>query len=147
MQEALLATLQIMGWLGIVLGMLVIVNTVCGVIYNTSENGEKFSWKKLGKGLGKALMFYVSSALIAVAFTMLPFINDMITNVFAIELIKTDILTTLSTTAVLGTVVAAIIAQGKKALEGIQSLLKVSADVEKVTWEVEIPEEEDKDEE
>lgn len=143
MKDALIATLQIMSWLGLILGMLTMVNTICGIIYNTSNKGEKFSIQKLGKGLAKAITFYVSSSLIAIAFTMLPFINDMITKVFAIELIKTEMLTTLSTTAVFGTVTAAIVAQGKRALEGIQNLSKATTDVEKITWNVEIPKEDE----
>ena len=34
MLEAILTTLSIMGWLGIVLGLIVIVNTICGTIFN-----------------------------------------------------------------------------------------------------------------
>ena len=141
MEEAILSTLQIIGWLGIILGMLVIINTVCGVTFNINNNGEEFSAKILFKGLLKALLFYICSALLALAFTMLPFVNEMITEVYNIQLVSNDTLTTLSTVAVLGVVVSAIIAQGKKALEGISQLLEVKVNNEIVTWEVEEPEE------
>ena len=47
MLEAILSTLSIMGWLGIVLGMLVIVNVSTSTIYNVSSSKEKFNWKKM----------------------------------------------------------------------------------------------------
>jgi hypothetical protein len=71
---------------------------------------------------------------------MLPFVNEMITNVYGIQLIASDTLTTLSTVAVLGIVVNSIIAQGRKALEGISQLLTVKANNEEITWEVKVPE-------
>ena len=49
MLEVILSTLGIIGWLGIVLGIFVIVNTVCGTVTNVS-NGESFSFKKMFKG-------------------------------------------------------------------------------------------------
>ena len=55
MLEAIISTLKTMGWLGVVLGMLVVVNTICGIIHNISE-GEPFSWSKLLRGLGKAVI-------------------------------------------------------------------------------------------
>lgn len=75
---------------------------------------------------------------------MLPFVNDMITNVYGIQLIASDTLNTLSTVAVLGIVINSIIAQGKKALEGIGQLLTVKANNEEITWEVKVPENEEK---
>ena len=80
MLNAILSTLSIMGWLGIILGILVVTNTLSGTLYNIYEKKEKFSLKKLFKGLGKALIFYISSSLLSVAFTMLPYINEMITD-------------------------------------------------------------------
>lgn len=140
MLEAIMSTLKTMGWLGVVLGMLVIVNTVCGVIHNTSK-GEAFSWAKLFKGLGKAAIFYVSSALTGVAFTMLPFINDMITNSFGVILLSPEILNTLSSVAVLGIVVATVVVQAKKAIKGIVELANVSVTKDEIiTWEVKDPE-------
>lgn len=143
MKEALMATLSVVGWLGIILAMLLVVNTVCGVIYNTNEKQEKFSFKKLFKGIFKSVMFYGCMALLAVAFTLLPYVNEMITDIFGIQLIATETLTTLSTTAVLGTIVGAVVAQGKKALKGISNLLNVSSNVEEITWNVELPDEEE----
>ena len=105
MKDVIILTLQAMGWLGIVLGILVVVNTICGTLYNITTGQESFSWKKLFKGLGKALIFYISAAL-------------------------------------LGVVVSTIVVQGKKAIVGILQLANISANTEEITWEVEIPEEE-----
>ena len=147
MLEAVLLTLKTMGWLGIILGLLVIVNTICGIIYNVS-NGESFSWSKLFKGLGKALIFYISSAFTAVAFAMLPFINDMITNNFGIILLSPELLNTLSSVAVLSIVVATVVVQAKKAIKGIIELANVSVTKDEIiTWEVEEPDEEEIEEE
>lgn len=141
MLEAIISTAKTMGWLGIVLGMLVIVNTVCGTIHNLSK-GEEFSWKKLFKGLGKAIIFYASSALTAITFTMLPFINDMITNSFGVILLSPDTLNLLSSVAVLGIVIATVVVQGKKALQGIVELANTSITKDEIiTWEVKEPEE------
>jgi len=140
MLEAIMSTIKTMGWLGIVLGMLVFVNTVCGTIHNMSK-GEEFSWKKLLKGIGKAFVFYISSALTAVAFTMLPFINNMITDSFGVILLSPDTLNLLSSVAVLTIVIAAVVVQGKKALQGIVELANTSITKDEIiTWEVEEPE-------
>lgn len=137
MLESIKLTLTTMGWLGIVLGILIIVNTVCGIIYNI-QKGEQFSWKKLFKGLGKAVVFYISAAFTGVAFTLLPYINDMITNNFNVELFSVELLNTLSAVAVLGVVVATVVVQAKKALKGIIDLAGVPIDrKEEITWEVE----------
>ena len=143
MYEAIIAALQIVGWLGIILGILVLINTVCGVIFNINKNGQSFSWKILFKGLLKAVVFYGCAAALSIAFTMLPYVNEMITNVYGIQLIAQDTLHTLSTVAVLGVVTTAIVAQGKKALEGVSQLLTVKANNEEITWEVVEPEEDE----
>ena len=137
MLEAILSTLSIMGWLGVILGILVIVNTICGTIYNICSGKENFKWKKLFKGLGKAGIFYISAAFLSVAFTMLPFINEMITNAFGTVLISTELLNTLSSVGVLGVVASVIVVQAKKAIQGITSLANMSADTEVITWKVE----------
>lgn len=137
MLEAILSTLSIMGWLGIILGILVVVNTICGTIYNICSGKENFKWKKLFKGLGKAGIFYISAAFLSVAFTMLPFINEMITNSFGTMLISTELLNTLSSVGVLGVVASVIVIQAKKAIQGITSLANMSADTEVITWKVE----------
>ena len=137
MLEAILSTLSIMGWLGVILGILVIVNTICGTIYNICSGKENFKWKKLFKGLGKAGIFYISAAFLSVAFTMLPFINEMITNAFGTVLISTELLNTLSSVGVLGVVASVIVIQAKKAIQGITSLANMSSDTEVITWKVE----------
>lgn len=126
MGEAILKTIDIMGWLGLILLILVLVNISCGIYTNISK-GEKFSWIKLFKGLIKAVIFYISSAAVGVAFTMLPFVNEMITNAFDVTLIANETLNTLSSVSVLGVVAAAIITQAKKALEGIIKLANINS--------------------
>lgn len=128
MLETIIEVLKIMGWLGAILGILTFVNTICGIITNL-DKGEKFNLKKLLKGLLKAVMFYLSAVLTSIAFTMLPFINTMITKIFEIELLSSDTLNTLSTIAILGIIVAAIITQGKGAIENVNKLSTMSADV------------------
>ena len=142
MLEAIMSTLGIMGWLGVILGILVIVNTVCGTVTNIT-NGESFSWKKMLKGLAKAAIFHGSAICTSVAFTMLPYINEMIVNSFGVILLSTELLNTLSSVAVLGIVVSTVVVQAKKAIEGIIKLANISVGEEKITWEV-IEEEEDK---
>ena len=129
MLETIIEVLKIMGWLGIILGILTFVNTICGIITNL-DKGEKFNLKKLLKGLLKAVMFYLSAVLTSIAFTMLPFINTMITKIFEIELLSSDTLNTLSTIAILGIIVAVIITQGKGAIENVNRLSIMSADVD-----------------
>ena len=125
MWEAVCATLNIVMWIGVVLGLLLIVNTMCGIICNMNK-GEPFSWKKLFQGLGKALAFYVGVALLSVVSTLLPFVNAMVVEVFNIELLSSSVLNTLSTAAIFGIAAAAITVQGKKALENIFELAKLS---------------------
>ena len=96
-----------------------------------------FKWKKLFKGLGKAGVFYISAAFLSVAFTMLPFINEMITDAFGTVLISTELLNTLSSVGVLGVVASVIVIQAKKAIQGITSLANMSSDTEVITWKVE----------
>lgn len=129
MYETILSILQIMGWLGLVLLILVGVNTACGIIKNISE-GQKFSLKILLKGLGKSLVFYICSVFLSIAFTMLPYINSMITAQCGIELISEETLTILSSTAILATVIAVVVTQGKKAIEGIIELVQVKINKE-----------------
>lgn len=144
MLESIIQTLIIMGWLGIVFFILVAVNTICGILFNLS-NGEVFSKRKLVKGLIKALVFYLSSVFTAIAFTLLPSINNLIIKTFGVALLSSELLNILSSIAVLAIVVAAIVTQGKKALEGIKNLSDISSDVEEITWEVEEPTEEDEE--
>lgn len=135
MLEAILSTLKIMGWLGVILGILVMVNTICGTVINVSK-GESFSWKKMLKGLAKAAIFYGSAVCTSVAFTVLPYINDMIINSFGVILLSTELLNTLSSVAVLTIVVATVIVQAKKAIQGVTDLANLSIGSEEITWEV-----------
>ena len=75
MFNAILAILEIMGWLGVILAMLLFVNTSCKTLYNVGYKGENFQWKKMLKGIVKAIFFYLGAALTAVSFTLLPFVN------------------------------------------------------------------------
>lgn len=137
MLSAILSTLQMIGLLGIVLFLLVTVNTVTNTISNVWSGYEEFSIKKLFKGIGKALVFYICAALLSIAFTMLPFINEMIAINFGEILISQDALSLLSTVGVFGTVTSAIVVQGKKAIEGIGNIINTSTPAETITWEVE----------
>lgn len=125
MWEAVCATLNIVMWIGVILGLLLIVNTMCGIICNLNK-GESFSWKKLLQGIGKAVAFYLGIALLSVVSTLLPFVNAMVVEVFNIELLSSAVLNTLSTAAIFGIAAAAITVQGKKALENIFELAKLS---------------------
>lgn len=137
MLEAILTTLSIMGWLGIVLGLIVIVNTICGTVFNIASGKEGFSWKRLFAGIGKSGVFYISAALMSIAFTMLPFINEMITSAFGVILLPNDILSTLSGVGVLGVVISTIVMLGKKAIKNILQLAGMATDTtEEITWEV-----------
>ena len=71
---------------------------------------------------------------------MLPFINEMITNAFGVILLSNDTLNTLSSVAILGVVLTTIVLQGKKAIQSILELSKLSTNEnEEITWEVDIP--------
>lgn len=137
MLEAILKTLGIMGWLGIILGILVIVNITTSTIHNIWSNKESFSWKKMIKGISKSVIFYLSAIAISIAFTMLPYVNEMITESFGVMLIANETLEVLSSVGVLSTVMATIVAQAKKAIAGISALSNVSTSSEEITWTVE----------
>ena len=94
-------------------------------------------------GILKAFVFYVAAVFISVAFTMLPFINEMIINTFGTMLVSTKTLNTLSSVGVLGVVVAAVIIQGKKAIENVVKLANTSSNTEQITWNV-VEEEDEK---
>ena len=143
MIDASIEELRIMGWLGVILAILVITNTATGTLVNMWQNQETFSWKKLLKGIVKAAIFYVSALFISVAFTMLPYINEMITNAFGQILISNEVLNTVSSVGVLAVVVAAVVSQAKKAIENVVRLANSSSETEKITWEVIEPEDEE----
>lgn len=133
MLEAIVNTLQIMGWLGIILGILVIVNITTKTIYNVWSSQELFSWKKMVRGIGKSVVFYLSAVAISVAFTMLPYVNEMITNSFGVMLVSNEMLETLSSVGVFSIVMTAVVLQAKKAIAGITEMLKVSTGDEQIT--------------
>lgn len=137
MLEAIINTLQIMGWLGIILGILVIVNITTKTIYNVWSSQELFSWKKMVRGIGKSIVFYLSAVAISVAFTMLPYVNEMITNSFGVMLVSNEMLETLSSVGVFSIVMTAVVLQAKKAIAGITEMSKVSTGDEQITWKVE----------
>jgi uncharacterized protein (DUF486 family) len=137
MLNAILSTLSIMGWLGIILAILVVVNTTCGTIFNVFSKGEKFSWKRLLGGMGKAAVFYIAAALVSIACTMLPYINNMISDSFGVVLLTDDLLKTLSSVGVLGIVVSVITIQAKNAIKNTVQLANMGNLPEEVTWNVE----------
>lgn len=130
MWEAILNILVIMGWLGVILAILAVVNIVTGTLINIWKNKEKFDKSKMFKGIIKFIVFYTSAAFISIAFTMLPFINEMIINAFNIELISDEILNTISSVGVLSIVISTIVIEAKKAIQGIIDLAKISSNTE-----------------
>ena len=126
MLQAIIQTLQIMGWLGIALGILSIVNILTGTLINIWSKNEKFNLKKLLKGISKVLIFYLSAAAVGIVFTMLPFINEMIINAFNMVLISNDLLNTFSSVGILSIVVSTIIVEARKAVSGIIELANLS---------------------
>ena len=130
MMDTVLNILMIMGWLGIVLGILSIVNIVTQTLVNVWSNKENFIWKKMIKGIIKVLVFFISSAFVAIAFTILPFINLMITNSFGTELISNELLNTFSNVGVLTIVISTITIQARKALDGVLKLANISSNIE-----------------
>ena len=134
MLEAIIKTLQIMGWLGIILGILVVVNITTSTIHNVWSSKELFSWKKMLKGIGKSLVFYLSAVAISIACTMLPYVNEMITASFGVMLVSNETLEVLSSVGILGIVMATIVMQAKKAIVGISTLSNVSTSDEEITW-------------
>lgn len=137
MLEAILSTLKAMGWLGIVSVLLMIVNTICGAVFNISTGKEKFSFKRLFSGIGKAMVFYISAALAGVAFSMLPYINVMIGDVFGMQLFADELLHSLSSVGILGVVVSVITMQAKRAISSIIKLANMGNQTEEITWKVE----------
>lgn len=133
MIEAILSTLHIMGWLGIILGILAVVNIVTGTLVNVWKYSENFNISKMFKGIIKVGIFYICAAFVSVAFTMLPFINEMITSAFGVILLSSDLLNTLSSVGVLGVVCSTIVVQAKKAIAGIIDLANISSETEEIT--------------
>lgn len=134
---AILNVLKIMGLLGVVLFLFAAVNTVCSTVYNIAEIKENFSFKKLFKGIGRTALFYVSAVFVAIAFTLLPFINGMTSATFGQDIIDTNTLQALSGLGVLSVCISVAVKQGMKAFEGIKKLGEVKSEDEEITWTVE----------
>ena len=137
MLETIMGTLKIMGWLGVVLGILSVVNITTGTLNNVWSSKELFSWKKMIKGILKTVIFYLSAVFLSVALAILPYVNDMITEIFSVVLVANETLETLSSVGVLGIVMAAIVMQAKKAITGVTTFSNVTTSDEEVTWSVE----------
>jgi cytochrome bd-type quinol oxidase subunit 2 len=147
MLNTILELINILGWLGIVLVFLVTINTGASVFHNMSEKQEPFKIKKLFKGLGKALAFYVSASALAVVVTILPFINNMILETYEIVLVDSDILHTLSGIGVIGVIITVIVNEAKKSYGAIVKLSdidsSISEETEEIDWVVIDPETEE----
>lgn len=137
MLEAIMETLKIMCWLGVVLGILVVVNITSKTIYNVWSSKELFSWRKMLKGIGKSLVFYLSAVAISIACTILPYVNEMITASFGVMLVSNETLEVLSSVGILGIVMTTVVTQAKKAITGIATLSSVSTSDEEISWTVE----------
>lgn len=127
MLETVIETLTIMGWLGIVLVILAFVNILTGTLVNIWSGKEKFSGTKMGQGIIKVVAFYVCAVFVAIAASLLPSINTMITNAFQVQLLTDELLNTFSSIAVLGVVISTIAVHAKKALIGIGELATLSS--------------------
>ena len=127
MLETLIQTLIIMGWLGIVLVILAFVNILTGTLVNIWSGKEEFSGKKMAQGIAKVLAFYICAVFVAVAASLLPSINTMITNAFQVQLLTDELLNTFSSIAVLGVVISTIVVHAKKAIIGIGELSTLSS--------------------
>ena len=134
MLATIISILKIMGWLGLVLSILVTTNIATSTIVNIWVKKEPFSWSKMIKGVCKSLVFYISSVCISIAFTILPYINNMISVTFGENIISNDILNTLSSLGVLTVIVSTIIEQGRKAIIGVLELSHMSVDSEAIIW-------------
>jgi len=127
MLETIIETLIIMGWLGIVLIILAFVNILTGTLVNIWSGKEKFNGKKMAQGITKVIAFYVCAVFVAVAASLLPSINTMITNAFQVQLLTDELLNTFSSIAVLGVVISTIVVHAKKAIIGIGELATLSS--------------------
>ena len=127
MLETVIETLTIMGWLGIVLIILAFVNILTGTLVNIWSGKEKFNGNKMVQGIIKVLAFYVCAVFVAIAASLLPSINTMITNAFQVQLLTDELLNTFSSISVLGVVISTIVVHAKKAIVGIGELASLSS--------------------
>lgn len=132
MLETVMQTLIIMGWLGIVLIILAFVNIVTGTLVNIWSGKEEFNGRKMAQGIIKVIAFYICAIFVAIAASLLPSINTMITNAFQVQLLTDELLNTFSSIAVLSVVISTIVVHAKKAIFGIKDLAELSANEEKV---------------
>lgn len=136
MLETIMQTLTIMGWLGIVLVILAFVNILTGTLVNIWSGKEKFDGKKMAQGIIKVIAFYICSVFVAIAASLLPSINTMITEGFGVQLLTDELLNTFSSIAVLGVVISTIVVHAKKAIIGISDLANLShEDIKKLDQE------------
>lgn len=126
----MLSLVQILLWLGLVFLGLVIINTATNTYYNIENKKENFSWKKLLKGFMKSGMFYVGCSMMAMIFNLLPFINGLIISSYGVTLLAPDMLNYFSAATVLGAIMAVVIQQGKKAIQGISKLGQIKIDIQ-----------------
>lgn len=131
MLETILKTLEIMGWLGIILAILAFVNILTGTLTNVWCKGQKFDLKRLLQSIGKVFAFYLCTALVGIAFTLLPSVNNMINNVFNVALLSDEILNTFSSVAIFTEIVSVLVVQAKKAYNSIINLATVTFDINK----------------
>lgn len=131
MLETILKTLEIMGWLGIILAILAFVNMLTGTLTNVWCKGQKFDIKRLLQSIGKVVAFYICAALVGVAFAALPLINDMINVAFETTLISNELLNTFSSVAILTEIISVLVVQAKKAYNSIVNLADIIFDTNK----------------
>ena len=123
MIEAISTVIGIMIWIGFASVLCAAVNIGGKIIINI-KNGEKFTWGKFFKGIGKVCLLWVASLIVALVCAMLPFINTALVEAYGLMFIGDEILSTISSMAVIGICVNALIVEIKKAIETIKKLMQ-----------------------
>lgn len=137
MIDAIIKILEIIGLCGLLIFGLMIVNISSGCLINIKEKGESFSKEKFIKGILKTVVLYIATCILAIIFTLLPFLNELINNIYNIQLISIESLQTLSNTSILTLFISVIINQSMKAFSNIKNIWTISNDnKEEITWEV-----------
>ena len=94
MIDAIIKILEVIGICGLLIFGLMIVNISSGCLINIKEKGESFSKEKFIKGILKTVVLYIATCILAIVFTLLPFLNELINNIYNIQLISIESLQT-----------------------------------------------------
>lgn len=121
MIDAILKTLQSMGILGIVIGVLTLANIVLGTVYSVSVCGDFFDIKKMFKGILKSIIIYIGAILLAIGVTILPI---ALAECGFSDLVKPEVLETFSITAIATIMIGTAVKQGLNAYDNLKKLLE-----------------------